>query len=69
MTPVTADGHPVVIGEVYWNNDYRQVRVTGISHDETNQNTGEVVRWFTTEHLDGQRASIFDGSRLSLRRP
>jgi hypothetical protein len=69
----TADGHEVEIGAIYWNYDYRQCRVTGVSHDEPEASrgveSGRLVRWYTVEGLGDGRRSIFDGSRLSRRRP
>lgn len=65
----TADGHEVEIGGRYWDNNLDRVEVTGVSHDETNQNTGTVARWYTTKGLDRDRRGIFDGSRLARRHP
>ena len=58
---MTADRHPIHSGDWYWNNDYKPVKVIGIHHSERNQNTGEVVIWFSTDRY-GQN---FDGSRLA----
>ena len=57
---MTADRHPIHSGDWYWSNDIKPVRVIDIHHSEWNENTGEVVIWFSTE-----RGKNFDGSRLA----
>jgi hypothetical protein len=61
----TADGHPVIIGETYWNNDLRPCTVTGVSgHDFPDGK--QPVCWFKTDKgtSDGSRLGYkFEGKR------
>lgn len=68
----TADGHPVQLGAIFWDNDLQLVRVVAIAHHiEHNWNTGADVAWHRADRLDPAHGlgHTFDGSRLALRHP
>jgi hypothetical protein len=71
---LTADGHPIVDGGIYWDNDLTRVRVVfhrGESPTSTEPGGAYWDGWFTTRRAEGPdtRTNLSNGERLAVRHP
>jgi hypothetical protein len=68
---LTSDGHVITEGLKVWTNDCRPaiVVIAGTHADPSSEFHQYWDGWFTCNNLDGSRYTIFNGERMSVRKP